>query len=164
MVRRNKRYYGYFIIIVLAVLFVAVFTRNFDAGPEIKEVTFSELAHELKNQNVKKFETNGTKLQAELENGTILVCYAANGYEIGWLNDTYIFPQMTEGKIKEVSSPKPKDGGVLASLLPTLFLVGVLIFVMYFVMNSAGGGGGKVMQFGKSRARLHKESDGKKVT
>jgi len=35
---------------------------------------------------------------------------------------------------------------------------------MYFIMNSAGGGGGKVMQFGRSRAKLHKESSGKKVT
>ena len=160
---RNKRNYGYFTIIVIAVVLVALFTRNVNAGPEIKEVTFSQFAQELRDENVKKFETNGTRLQAELRNGNIIVTYAANIIEISWLSETYVFPQMTAGKIDEVSSPKPKEGGVLASLLPTLLMIGVLIFVMYFIMNSAGAGGGKVMQFGKSRAKLHK-GDGKKIT
>jgi cell division protease FtsH len=160
---RNRRNYGYFIIIVLAVILVAIFSRNFDSAPVIKEVSFSELATELRNENVVKFETNGTRLQAELKNGNIIVSYAANIIEISWINETYVFPQMQAGKIHEVSSPKPSEGGVLATLLPTLLMVGVLIFVMYFIINSAGGGGGKVMQFGKSRARLHK-SDAKKVT
>ena len=163
MVMRNKRNYAYFLIIVLVVIVVAVLTRNVEAGPEIREVKFSEFAHELKSENVVTFETNGTRLEAELKNGDVIVCYAANILELDWLTETYVFPQMTDGKIKEVSSPKPKDGGVLATLLPMLFMVGVLVFVMYFIMNSAGAGGGKVMQFGRSRARLHK-GDGKKVT
>ena len=163
MIMRNRRNYGYFIVIVLAIILVAVFSRNFETGPTIKEVTFSELARELKAENVKNFETNGTRLQAELKNGTIIVSYAANIIEISWINETYVFPQMIAGTIDEVSSPKPREGGVLANLLPTLLMIGVLIFVMYFIINSAGAGGGKVMQFGKSRARLHK-SEGKKVT
>jgi cell division protease FtsH len=161
---RNKRNYGYFFIIALAVIVIALFSRNMGAGEEIKEVKFSEFAHELKTENVVNYETEGTRLQAELKNGDIIVCYAANIIEIRWLDETYVFPQMSEGKIKEVASPKPKEGGILASLLPTLLMVGVLIFVMYFIMNGAGAGGGKVMQFGRSRARLHKEGSGTKVT
>ena len=31
-------------------------------------------------------------------------------------------------------------------------------------MNQSQGGGGKVMNFGKSKAKLHKDGDGEKVT
>ena len=143
---------------------IALFSRNMGGAEVIKEVTFSEFAKELRSENVVKFQSEGTKLQVELKSGQKLVCYAANGYEIDWLTATYVFPQMTAGKIQEVSSPKPKEGNVFTSILPTLLMVGVLIFVMYFIMNGAGAGGGKVMQFGRSRAKLHKESDGKKIT
>ena len=164
MVMRNRRNYGYFFIIVLAVIIIALFARNVSDGPTIREVPFSELVREFRLENVKNYETNGTRLQAELRTGDILVAYAANIIEIDWINQKYVFPQMEAGKINEVSSPKPSEGGVLATLLPTMLMIGVLIFVMYFIMNSAGGGGGKVMQFGRSRAKLHKESTGKKVT
>ena len=164
MVMRNRRNYGYFSIIVLVVIIIALFVRNTDATPQVKEVPFSEFTNEFRAENVSKFETNGTRLQAELKTGGTLITYAANYIELEWLNNKYVFPQMESGSITEVSSPKPKEGGVLATLLPTMLMIGVLIFVMYFIMNSAGGGGGKVMQFGRSRARLHKESGGNKVT
>ncbi|MDR0875585.1 MAG: ATP-dependent zinc metalloprotease FtsH [Clostridiales Family XIII bacterium] len=161
---KNRRGISYFTIIILAVIIIALFSRNFTETEEIKEVTFSEFAAEFKNENVVKYVTDGTRLEVELKDGKKLVCYAANIIEIDWIDATYVFPQMTAGKIDEVSSPKPKEGGILASLLPTLLMVGVLIFVMYFIMNGAGAGGGKVMQFGRSRAKLHKEGNGPKIT
>jgi len=161
---RNRRNYGFFSIIVLAVIIIALFARSVDDSPQIREVPFSDFVKELRLENVAKYETNGTRLQAELKTGDILVTYAANIIEIDWINQKYVFPQMEAGKIGEVSSPKPREGGILATLLPTMLMIGVLIFVMYFIMNSAGAGGGKVMQFGRSRARLHKEGSGKKVT
>jgi cell division protease FtsH len=49
------------------------------------------------------------------------------------------------------------------SILPSLIMVALLFGLMYFVMQqSQGGGGGRVMQFGRSRARL--VTDDKKVT
>jgi cell division protease FtsH len=161
---RNKRNIGVFSVIIVVVIIIAVFSRSYTESQHIEEVTFSELVKELKEKKVVKYETNGTRIEAELKNGDILVTYAANIIEIDWIDNEYVFPQMDDGTIKDVSSPKPKEGGILASLLPTLLMVGVLIFVMYYIMNSAGGGGGKVMQFGKSRAKLHRGDSGTKIT
>ena len=47
----------------------------------------------------------------------------------------------------------------LSTLLPVLLLIGVF----FFMMQQTQGGGGRVMQFGKSRARLHAD-DKNKVT
>ena len=48
---------------------------------------------------------------------------------------------------------------ILSTFLPVLLLVGV----MFFMMQQTQGGGGRVMQFGKSRARLHTD-DKQRVT
>ncbi len=48
---------------------------------------------------------------------------------------------------------------MLSILLPMLLIAGLIIFLM----QQSQGGGGKVMQFGKSRAKLHTD-DRKKVT
>lgn len=49
--------------------------------------------------------------------------------------------------------------GILGTLLPILLLIGLI----FFMMQQTQGGGSKVMQFGKSRAKLHTD-ESKKVT
>ncbi|MDD2421954.1 MAG: ATP-dependent zinc metalloprotease FtsH [Heliobacteriaceae bacterium] len=61
-------------------------------------------------------------------------------------------------------TPKPAPEppwwtGLLSTLLPILLLVGLF----FFMMQQTQGGGSRVMQFGKSRAKLHTD-DKKKVT
>jgi cell division protease FtsH len=122
------------------------------------------MAKELKSQHVSEITLNGTRIDATLKDGDKkVVCYANNLYELAWLEETYIYTQMEAGKIKKVDSPKPKDNSVLVTVLPTILLIGFMVVIMYFMLNSGAGGGGKVMQFGKSRAHLHKGT-GKKIT
>ncbi|MCL2817300.1 MAG: ATP-dependent zinc metalloprotease FtsH [Clostridiales bacterium] len=49
------------------------------------------------------------------------------------------------------------------SALSTILVVGILVLVFIFIMQQSQGGGSKVMQFGRSRARLQVD-DRKKVT
>jgi cell division protease FtsH len=58
-----------------------------------------------------------------------------------------------------VVQPPPWWMGLLTSFLPILLLVGLF----FFLMQQSQGGGSRVMQFGKSRAKLHTE-DKQKVT
>lgn len=50
--------------------------------------------------------------------------------------------------------------GLLGNLLPVL----LIMFMLYFFFNQTQGGGNRVMQFGKSRARLHSSDDRRRVT
>ena len=50
-------------------------------------------------------------------------------------------------------------GSLLGTLIPMLIIVGIFVFIM----QQGQGSGGKVMQFGKTRAKLHTD-DRKKVT
>lgn len=55
-----------------------------------------------------------------------------------------------------------KDNSFLVSLIPTLILLGVMIFFFVYMMKSAGGGG-KFNSFGKANAKQHL-NQGKKAT
>lgn len=61
---------------------------------------------------------------------------------------------------KQQPAPEPPIWlSLLTNLLPILLLVGLV----FFMMNQSQGGGSRVMQFGKSRARLHTDEK-RKVT
>ena len=51
-------------------------------------------------------------------------------------------------------------GALLTTVLPIVLLVGAFIFIM----QQTQGGGNRVMQFGRSRARLHSDDPKKRVT
>ena len=60
---------------------------------------------------------------------------------------------MQANKVDFTTEPEPPPPWWTA-LLTTLFPIIILIAFLMFIMNQSQGGGGKVMQFGKSKARL----------
>ncbi|GAW92226.1 ATP-dependent zinc metalloprotease FtsH [Calderihabitans maritimus] len=70
------------------------------------------------------------------------------------------FLAMNGVKVIPQAAPEPPWWtNLLGTILPVLLLVGLI----FFMMQQTQGGGSRVMQFGKSRARLHTE-DKNKVT
>lgn len=90
-----------------------------------------------------------------------VVAYAPYFTEISWLEETYVFPQLKDGKIKNMTTKPPSMMDGLLNILPTLVMIGIAIF--FFIMISKGGGQGKAFSFGKSKAKLYK-GDGRKIT
>lgn len=153
---------GIYVVIFGLVLAMAWFYQG-TPEQEVKEVDFSKFATELKNENVESMTINDRVMNGTLKNGDKIVAYAPSVLEINMLNEQYIFPQMEEGKIT-LNSDEPKTTPWIVSLLPTIIMVAILIIFWFVFMNQGQGGGGKVMSFGKSRAKLHKEDELKKVT
>ncbi len=63
-------------------------------------------------------------------------------------------------KVKTVSPSRTSSMLSIGAILITIVIFGVLMFVLFQQMHG-GGGGGKVMNFGRSRARLLNEGDKK---
>jgi cell division protease FtsH len=128
------------------------------------EIPLSELVGKLVDEQVAEIKVVGYDISGRLLSGEEFVCYSPSPYEISILETEYIFPQIQAGKISKFTGEKLRETHWLITLLPTLLMMGVLIFFLFVFMNQGGGGGGKVMSFGRSRARLHKEGDLRKVT
>ena len=154
---------GIYALIFALVLGMAYFYKD-TPDKEIKDVEFSEFVVALEKGQIKELrieqETRG--FEGKLKDGTYLVAYAPTTTSQMLVEEQYVIPQVEEGLL--VQSVKPSSMGWFLNLLPTLLLI-ILMCVFWFSFMNQGAGGGKgVMSFGKSRARMHKDEDGKKVT
>ena len=69
-----------------------------------------------------------------------------------------ILDQAVENKLVFDGEAKPQTPWFV-SMLPTVLLIGFMIIIWFVFMNQSQGGGGKVMSFGKSKARVHKDDE-----
>ena len=157
-------------LVIFAVIVVAALFYRGTGDAEMRQVTFSKFTEYLAEEEFSKINITDTKLtgilkqsQKEKESGAsaeVIYAYAPYLTEISYLEQTYIFPQMEEGKL-ELDTDTPKSTSVILNLLPTIIMVVALGFLFYLMMNQ--GGNGKAFSFGKSKARLYK-GDGKRIT
>lgn len=157
----------YFLIFAI-VLSIAWFYQGANVGTQksVKNIEFSEFVSKLASEQVKSVQITETarRYEGELRDGTFFLTYAPTSYDMETVSQTYIIPQ--SGTVLMVKSVKPSSAGVWMSWLPTILLIGVMIFFWTSFMgaNSAGGGNKGVMSFGKNRARMVKDDELKKIT
>ncbi len=136
-----------YVLIVLMALFAIQLTSNRET--KVSELTYPQFYSRVEQGQVKT---------AELE-------VDDNIYRIkGQLNDktAYTATAPKEGDIIKLLTDKKVDFNVVPvpptpwwmSLLTTLFPIIILIAFLIFIMNQTQGGGNRVMQFGKSKARM----------
>lgn len=152
-----------YIIIFAIVLGVAWFYQGQNPTQEIKPVSFSDFVTELQKERIDTISVVETKLTATLKNGDIITAFAPSIVEISILDEKYIIPQIEAGTLEQTSEPPVKESWLL-SMLPTIVMILLFVVFWFVFMQQGQGGGSKVMSFGRSRAKLHKEEDLKKVT
>jgi cell division protease FtsH len=144
---RTLKNIAIYVLIVLMALFAIQLTSNREA--KVSELTYPQFYSKVEQGQVKT---------AELE-------VDDNIYRIkGQLNDrtAYTATAPKEGDIIKLLTDKKVDFNVVPmppppwwmSLLTTLFPIIILIAFLIFIMNQTQGGGNRVMQFGKSKARM----------
>jgi len=139
------------IAIYVLIVMLAVFALKLTSAPV-------EQAQELSEPQFYTKVTQGQVSTAEVEVQDLV--YNVSGelkdgsqYTATVSKETDIINLLREKKVDYSTHPEPPPSiwmTLLTTLLPLILLVGFLIFIM----NQTQGGGGKVMQFGKSRARL----------
>ena len=149
-------------VIIFGLVLAMVWFYNSDAPKEEKEIKTSTMIHYLQDKKVESINVTETKMTAELNNGKTVYAYVNSAVDLSYIYDSYIMPQVDEGSLK-LNSDEPKKESIWISLLPTLIMIGIMVMFFILIMNQSGGGG-KAMSFGKSRAKLQKSSDLRKIT
>jgi cell division protease FtsH len=141
------------IIILLSVGLFNMFQNPNKMGAVKTKVGFSEFLSEVELGNVTKVEIQGKNITGVLSNGSTFTTYSPNYPNL--------VEKLTERGVNIVASPledkMPSLLGILLSWFPMLLLIGVWIF---FMRQMQGGKGG-AMGFGKSKAKLLTEAQGK---
>lgn len=154
----------YILIFIVVIALVSAYqSNNFVGGSDVRELEFSEFVTELKNENVSsvKITEGARRYDGTLKDGSLYVAYAPTAYDMALVSEEYIIPQSAGGL--NVQSVKPSSWPGLLSWLPTVLMIGVMIFFWMSFMGRAGGDGRNVMNFGRNRARMVKEGE-KRVT
>ncbi len=159
---KNRRNIGIYILI-LVLLLGGVWIYKSLANKDVpKNVDYSEMVKEFKSKNVKTVDIEEKNITATLKGGDKIIAFAPDLMSVDYLETEFIYPQIDENNLK-VKAKEDKAPNVFVSLLPTLLMIGFLVFFMFMILNNGAGGGGKVMSFGKSRAKMHKDGNRPKV-
>ena len=156
--RLNKflRNVGFYLLIILvAISIIDYFSTRSTAKHEIN---YTEFLQQVDKGEVAKVTMVNNTIKGTLTDGTEFTTITPNSPN----GDPELFKtlQSKNIEIKAENPPEPPWWSTMfSSVLPMLLLIGV----WFFIMQQTQGGGGRVMSFGKSRARMT-GSDKMKVT
>ncbi len=142
--------------VISGIMFILMTLNNVKARAEF--IPYSQAIQHLEAENVDAMTIDKGKYIAvlKLKNGT-----EAKTYIPYTSFDELILKYIQPGGIK-VNYIIPANNSWISTLLPLLLMVGVMVFVFY-LLNQQSSGGGKVMGFGKSSAKMFTPGN-KKVT
>ncbi|MFC4769880.1 ATP-dependent zinc metalloprotease FtsH [Effusibacillus consociatus] len=153
---RFFRTFGFYIMIFLIV--VGIVSSITGRNQEASELPFNQFMQELKTGNVKSLEVTPDGLMLRLNatmNDNRKVTSRAILSEVVSLE---LLKTKAEVKISE-----PPRESVWVRLLAGILPFFIMFFLFFFLLNRGQGGGFKVMNFGKSRAKLY-TTEKKKIT
>ena len=140
--------------IVVAVIGVLVALQYLVPNAGYKEIETSTMVEKISSGDVKDitFKDGGNQqMQATLDNGDKVMATWVTDQQVQLVDE--VQKQVDAGKIKEYTVENPKPS-LLGSILGTLLPFALIILLFLFLMNQVQGGGGRVMQFAKSKAKL----------
>lgn len=157
---------GFYLLIFLVTVGIVQFFIG--KNETAKDYNYNQLVQTVQSENVKK-------LTIQIQSGTYLVTgelQPKDGSEKGEtftgrapLAD-YSVKQLTDLGLEkgiEVDIKKMPGQSFWLTFLTSIIPFIIMFVLFFFLINQAQGGGGKVMNFGKSRARLYNEEK-KRVT
>ncbi len=135
----------YLILIVLVVSLVNVFLSPTENPPDSQVISYSQFLSAVDTGKVNTVNINDSVIQGEFTSGETFKTYVVGVGDLA----KQIADKGVDVKV-EPPQKTPWWAAILSSLFPTLLLIGVWIFFLYHMQ----GGGGKVMNFAKSKAKL----------
>lgn len=153
---------SFYIVLFVIILFILALSQGTD-NP--MDMDYSDLIREIHNNNVSEVALEGQKATVILKKPYITD--RINRYVI-YIPDVGTFLSEVSGQMKNgqirVKTEFPATAPWWVAILPTIGLIVIFVlFWVFFLQQSQGGGGSRVMSFGKSRAKLSTD-DKRKVT
>lgn len=154
------RGYGIYFIILIIVM-AAIYLSEGLTGRNSAGYTYQNYQQDLKSGNVQNIHIY---LSEEMYSGNVKVIYKNNKSVTFTVTDVTIAEaEARQVGISPIIYEVDKPNWFLTSVLPYLLGFVVIVLMFSFLSSQMGGGGGnsKVMNFGKSRARMTTDADNK---
>ena len=153
---------GFYLFIFIIIVGIVQFSGK--PTEKVEEMQFSKVYRELVDGNVSRlYFVNQTSVEGTIKDkNTKFRSYVPTEVMGDKLADE-VLEQAKTGKLTFGGEAKPATPWFL-EMLPTLVVLFFMIILWFVFMNQSQGGGGKVMSFGKSKAKVHKDDEKTRVT
>jgi ATP-dependent Zn proteases len=153
---------GFYLLLFMIIIGIVQFSGT--KTTQVEEIEFSKVYKYLCDENISRIHfVDGTSVEGTIKDtNKKFTSYIPNEVLGNKLSDE-ILSQAVENKLVFDGEAQPQTPWFV-SMLPTILLIGFMIIIWFVFMNQSQGGGGKVMSFGKSRARVHKDDEKTRVT
>ncbi len=141
----------YLLILLIAVVIIQFFAQPQDT---VRQLTYDQYLAMVEAGQVRTALIRGDDVTGELKDGT--------QYYVFNLEGDLLAARLRENNVEFEGKPVPQPHW-LSNLATFLIPFIILIVIFFFFMQQSQGGGNRVMNFGKSRARLH-DTTKKRVT
>ena len=147
---------GLYAVLFVAVLCILAAVNSNYTEPETVSYTYTDLVEKIESDEVEKIQIERSNevsdygtVTATLKDGTLI------STEVPSIS---VFTEYTHSKIVsdglvEIIEPLPKTS-MLSSILPSMILMLVAVVIFSVMFQKMQGGGGKMMSFGKSKAKV----------
>ena len=158
---KGNKGFGFYILLIAMFLFMVLIWREMWTERE-EYITYSEFEENLENDQIMSV---NIVQNAEVPTGVVEMVFRTGEEKYLYVSDVNQIEGLLKDKFPAYSMEDVKrDNWFMSYMLPSLLIFGVVILVFVYMNNQAGAGGsgGKVMNFGKSRAKL--STDDNKMT
>lgn len=150
----NKFFRNVVFYLLLVIVIIWTFDYFSSSQPKNNEISYSKFIEQVDEGKINQVTIVDNVISGKLSDGKAFTAIAPNDYKL------IEHLQSKKVDIRAELPPQPPWWmSILSSVLPMLIIVGL----WFMFMNQSGAGGGKVMNFGKSRARRYDE-DKNKIT
>ena len=136
----------YLLIILVAISLIDYFSTKNTTKNEIEYSNFLQQVDEGQVSRVVIIQNN---IRGTLQDGTEFTTVTPDAPN----NDPGLYQRLTNKNV-EIAAENPPEPPWWSTMFSTIVPIVLLIGVWYFIMQQTQGGGGRVMSFGKSRARM----------
>jgi cell division protease FtsH len=151
----RRTFRGPIIWVIVAMLVVFGLLEIAISGSGYKSVPLPTIQNAIANHQVQSAEMhdNSQQIQVTLNKGQEIdgSSKLQSNYTVHY--DTTLYGQLEAAGVKDVTIARDHSNPIITWLFQLLPFV-LLVVVMLFFLNQMQGGGGRVMQFGKAKAKL----------
>ena len=160
----NKFFKGIGFYLVIFIIIVGIVQFSGKPTQKVETLEFSKVYRELTNENISRlYFVSDTAVEGTIKDSNTKFRSYVPKEIMGDTLSKEVRDQAKEGKIVFGGDAKPSTPWFV-ELLPTLLLIFFMVILWFVFMNQSQGGGGRVMNFGKSKAKVHKDDEKTRVT
>ena len=160
----NKFFKGIGFYLVIFIIIVGIVQFSGKPTQKVETLEFSKVYRELTNENISRiYFISDTAVEGTIKDSNTKFRSYVPKEVMGDTLSKEVLDQAKEGKIVFGGEAKPSTPWFV-ELLPTLLLIFFMVILWFVFMNQSQGGGGRVMNFGKSKAKMHKDDEKTRVT